>query len=134
MIVLILEGAPQSLKGELSRWLMEPKSGVFLGHVSALVREALWKKCVERIREGSATLIYSWPTEQGFRVQVHGIPTREIIDNDGLYLVRKPAERFPVKFPPELTRKSPKKKKTDTPDETDAQEVLHFEGDESEKP
>ena len=49
MLVMILEKVPVSLRGELSRWLIEPKTGVFLGSPSARVRDELWdlarKKC-----------------------------------------------------------------------------------------
>ena len=41
MIVMILENVPTSLRGELSRWLLEPRAGVFVGHVSARVRDKL---------------------------------------------------------------------------------------------
>ena len=32
MVVIILEKVSASLRGELSRWLIEPKPGVFIGH------------------------------------------------------------------------------------------------------
>ena len=34
MIIMILENVPVGLRGELSRWLIEPRAGVFVGHVS----------------------------------------------------------------------------------------------------
>ena len=42
MLVMVLENVPPSLRGELTRWLIEPRPGVFVGHVSALVRDRLW--------------------------------------------------------------------------------------------
>ena len=39
MVVLILERVPPGLKGDLSRWMIEPKAGIFLGRVSARVRD-----------------------------------------------------------------------------------------------
>ena len=44
MVVLVLERVPTSLRGELTRWMLEPKAGVFVGTMSALVREQLWEK------------------------------------------------------------------------------------------
>ena len=35
MIVMILEKVSVGLRGELSRWLIEPRTGVFVGQVSA---------------------------------------------------------------------------------------------------
>ena len=31
MVILILERVPPALRGDLSRWMMEPKAGIFLG-------------------------------------------------------------------------------------------------------
>jgi CRISPR-associated protein Cas2 len=89
MVVIILEKAATSLRGELSRWLMEIRPGVFLGHVSALVREALFERCRERIRDGGVIMIAPAQTEQGFRIWVAGNLSREIVDFEGLYLARK---------------------------------------------
>ena len=52
MVVIILEKVSASLRGELSRWLIEPKPGVFIGHVSAMVRDKLWEKCCRGARGG----------------------------------------------------------------------------------
>ena len=43
MVVIVLSAAPASLRGALTRWLMEVSSGVFVGHLSARVREQLWE-------------------------------------------------------------------------------------------
>ena len=90
MVVMILESVPTSLRGELSRWLMELKAGVFLGHVSALVRDALWDRCVEKMRMGGVLQVYTYPTEQGFVVRRAGNLSRDLVDHEGLYLMRKP--------------------------------------------
>ena len=45
MIVMLLEKVPLRVRGELTRWLIEPHTGVFVGHVNAMVRERLWIKC-----------------------------------------------------------------------------------------
>ena len=44
MIVMVLERVTPSLRGELTRWLIQPKTGVFVGRVSARVRDLLWEK------------------------------------------------------------------------------------------
>ncbi|MCD6345555.1 MAG: type I-E CRISPR-associated endoribonuclease Cas2, partial [Anaerolineae bacterium] len=45
MVVMILEKVPVGVRGELTRWLLEIKTGVFVGHISARVRDKLWEKC-----------------------------------------------------------------------------------------
>lgn len=46
-MVLIVERARPSLRGELTRWFVELRSGVFVGNVSGVVRDKLWEKVVK---------------------------------------------------------------------------------------
>jgi CRISPR-associated protein Cas1 len=39
--------SPDEFEGALSRWLLEPKTGVFLGNPSARVRDELWKRATK---------------------------------------------------------------------------------------
>lgn len=90
MVVILLERVPISLRGELSRWMLECKTGVFVGKVSARVREKLWVMVCGRLKGGAATLIYSADTEQGFKVEFWGAVDYWPEDFDGLTLVRIP--------------------------------------------
>lgn len=90
MVVMVLETVPVSLRGELTRWLIEVRAGVFVGNCSARVRDKLWKKCCGRRREGGVVQIWSTNTEQGFAMRMAGETSREIVDLEGLQLVRKP--------------------------------------------
>lgn len=91
MMVMVLEKAPPSLRGELTRWLLEPRAGVFVGDVSAQVRELLWAIVQEKIRSGGAMLIHNADREQGFALRTLGDTSRELVELDGLTLVRVPA-------------------------------------------
>ncbi|NJK61072.1 MAG: type I-E CRISPR-associated endoribonuclease Cas2 [Oscillatoriales cyanobacterium SM2_1_8] len=86
MIVIILEKVPAGLRGELSRWLCEVKVGVFVGAVSALVRDELWQIVASKRRQGAALLVYPTNTEQGFAVKTLGTPRRPIYDLDGVFV------------------------------------------------
>ena len=88
MLVMILENAPASLKGALSRWLIEPKTGVFLGNPSARVRDLLWKMALEKIKTGSAIQVWSHKGPQGYHYRVHGLKKQELVDFEGIALVR----------------------------------------------
>lgn len=91
MIVILLEKVSPSLRGELSRWLLEPKTGVFVGQVSPVVRDKLWQKCADAIGSASGgLLIHRDDNEQGFTLRTAGVPSREIVDYEGLLLVRVP--------------------------------------------
>lgn len=91
MVLILLERVPPSLRGELTRWLIQPRAGVFVGNVSAMVREKLWDKLLRAKRSGSVTMLYSSNTEQGFTIRTHGETARRIEDFEGLLLVKSPA-------------------------------------------
>ena len=91
MVVMVLENVPVSLRGELTRWLIEPHAGVFVGHVNAVVRDRLWDKCCKAKRAGGVVQIWSTNTEQRFKMRAHGDTQREIVEFDGLQLIRLPS-------------------------------------------
>lgn len=87
---MILEKAPASLKGELSRWLIEPKAGVFVGNPSSRVRDEIWARAAGRIGEGSVLQIWSdHSSPQDYRYRCAGRPERGLIDLEGTALVRR---------------------------------------------
>ena len=90
MVVMILEKVPTALRGELTRWLIEPHSGVFVGHVNARVRERLWDKCRKAKRTGGVVQLWSTNTEQRFQMRACGDTQREIVEFNGLQLIRLP--------------------------------------------
>ncbi len=90
MVVMILENAPASLRGELSRFMIEPKAGVFVGKVSALVRDKLWELCVRRRAPLGVIQIWSDSNEQGFGMRTHGDTRRIVRDCEGLSLIAIP--------------------------------------------
>lgn len=92
MVVMILERVPPSLRGELTRWMLELKAGVFVGTISAMVRDKLWEKACKGLRDGGGMLIFSSNTEQGYAIQFFRMPARPIGDFEGLFLVRVPEE------------------------------------------
>lgn len=89
MIVLVLECVREGYRGEVTRWLMELRAGIYAGNVSAAVRERLWNKTLKETEEngGSGLMLYSADTEQGFDMRMTGMPSRQIIDMEGLKLV-----------------------------------------------
>jgi CRISPR-associated protein Cas2 len=90
MVVIILESVPTSLRGELNRWLIEPHPGIFVGHLSALVRDRLWEKCCQKVKEGGVLQLWSTNNEQRFAMRTFGTTRRELVDFEGLQLIRLP--------------------------------------------
>ena len=93
MIVLIVEKVTPSLRGDLTRWLIQPKTGVFVGRLSARVRDLLWQRVQRSRRDGAAMMIYSADTEQGFNMSTVGDTSRVIQDFDGLLLPKTPKKQ-----------------------------------------
>ena len=89
MVVMILEKVPPSLRGNLTRWLVELHPGVFAGKISALVREELWKMCLETRSVGGMIQLWSAANEQGFDARCYGETSRTLVDYEGLWLSRR---------------------------------------------
>ncbi len=88
MIVMILESVPVGVRGELTRWLLELRAGVFVGNVSAMVRDRLWEMvCGKLGKKGGGFLIQTTNTEQGYTIRSVGTTTKTVEDYDGLLLV-----------------------------------------------
>jgi CRISPR-associated protein Cas2 len=88
MIIIVLSSCPQSLKGELSLWLFEIDTGVYVGKVSARVRERLWKRILNEIGTGRAVMVFPVHNEQGFDFRLHNC-SRERVDLDGVVAIRR---------------------------------------------
>lgn len=89
MVVLVLSACPAGLRGHLTRWLLEISAGVFVGHVSARVRDLMWLNVCEMTSGGRALMVYSVSGEQRMDFRVHNhhwTPT----DFDGLTLMMRP--------------------------------------------
>ncbi len=101
MVLMLLERVAPSVRGELTRWLIQPRTGVFVGTVSALVRDKLWDKVVHSLqaakprksgKRAGAIMVYTTNTEQGFDIRVFGQTDRSIEDFEGLILAKTIAQ------------------------------------------
>lgn len=92
MIIVVLTDCPPKLRGDLSKWLFEINTGVYVGNISARVREALWSRICESVNQGQATMVYPAPGEQRMEFRVHNT-TWEVVDYDGIKLMRRPLMR-----------------------------------------
>lgn len=89
MIVLTLTACPQSLRGDLTKWLQEISSGVYVGRVSRRVREELWEQVCQHAKTGKATMVFPVQNEQGYDFLVHNTPWHPF-DYEGLHLMMRP--------------------------------------------
>lgn len=87
MTVIVMECAPESVRGELTRWFLELKPGVFVGNVNVRIRELLWKRICETDAATGCVMVFSASNEQGFEMKVFGDPKRKVIDFEGIQLI-----------------------------------------------
>ena len=88
MIVIAMDCAPESVRGELSRWFLELKPGVFVGNVNARIRDLLWDRICTTPLANGAVMTYPSPGEQGFMMRLTGEPKRKIVELDGVQLIK----------------------------------------------
>lgn len=87
MVVLATTAVPDRLHGALSRWMIEVAPGLFVGTLSARVRDELWEAAGDVVGDGAAILLHPYDNEQGFRIRTAGARRRRPVDFDGLTLV-----------------------------------------------
>lgn len=93
LTVIHATAVPPHVRGALSRWMLEPAPGLYVGTLSAKVRDELWAVIAPSVGGGHAVLVHSADTEQRFAIRTAGSSRREPVDVDGLVLVAlNPAE------------------------------------------
>lgn len=92
--MITMTDCPPRLRGDLSKWLQEVNTGVYVGNVNGRVRDAIWDRVCENLKTGRATMVYSVNNEQRMDFRVHNtswIPA----DYEGLQLIRRPLPASP---------------------------------------
>ena len=88
MTVIVMDCAPESVRGELTRWFLELKPGVFVGKVNVKIRELLWQRICQSDRARGAVMAYDRGNEQGFEMKIYGEPRRKVVDFEGIQLIQ----------------------------------------------
>jgi CRISPR-associated protein Cas2 len=96
MLVIVVESAPDRLRGRLACWLLQVRAGVYVGDVSRKVREMLWAQVEGGIGKGNAVAAWSATNESGFELATIGPSRRVPVDFDGLTLVSFTAEAVAI--------------------------------------
>ncbi|MDN5357340.1 MAG: CRISPR-associated protein Cas2 [Candidatus Methanomethylophilaceae archaeon] len=89
MIVISLINCPPSLRGDLTKWLFEVSTNVFVGRTSARVRDEIWDRVVKSCKNGRAVMVFGADNEQRFDFRVHN-GEWEPVDLNGLKIMRRP--------------------------------------------
>lgn len=90
MTIIILENVSPSVRGTLSKWMVEVKAGVFVAKINALVRNLLWDKCIDSLNNGSIMMIWTTNNEQGFDIRFENIKDYIPLNIEGIWLTLHP--------------------------------------------
>ena len=90
MIVMTLENVPDGIRGKVATYLIETANGVYVGDLSARVRDKLWELCEKGRKDGMVFQAWSCNNEQGFTMRMAG-GARKVVDLEGLLFVQEPA-------------------------------------------
>lgn len=90
MTVITLKRVPQSLRGDLTRWMQEIATGVYVGNFNSRIREYLWKRVQETMGSGEASMCFAARNEFGYDFMTENA-SRSVIDYDGLPLIFIPS-------------------------------------------
>ncbi|AMB99975.1 type I-E CRISPR-associated endoribonuclease Cas2 [Aerococcus urinaehominis] len=91
LTVITMKNAPASLRGDLSKWMQEIATGVYVGNFNSRIREQIWNRVIESVGNGEATMSYSYRNEIGYQFATHNT-NRQVVDYDGIPLVQIPIE------------------------------------------
>lgn len=97
MLVIEVENVPPRLRGRLNVYLIEVRTGLYVGDVSKRVREMLWTQVCAFCKDGNATIIWNTNTESGYDFETVGPNRRIPVELDGLKLVSFLPENTPAK-------------------------------------
>ena len=92
LTIITLRNSTPSLRGDLSKWMQEIATGVYVGNFNSRIREYLWKRVAENVGNGEATLSYASRNELGYSFETYNAK-REVIDFDGISIdniIKKP--------------------------------------------
>lgn len=89
MVVLILYNCPPKIKGDVTKWLFEINTGIYIGNINTKSRDLLWERIINNIDYGTATMIFSSNNEQGFEFKTHNSKWK-ICNFDGLKFMLRP--------------------------------------------
>ncbi|MFB0918613.1 MAG: type I-E CRISPR-associated endoribonuclease Cas2e [Clostridiaceae bacterium] len=89
MTVITVSRASPSLRGDLTKWMQEIDTGVYIGNFNTKIREHLWERVKDSIGTGQATISFRYNNELGYEFETHQTK-RDCADFDGLKLVLYP--------------------------------------------
>ena len=95
MIVITLTKVPNSLRGDLTKWYQEIQTGVYVGNVSAKIRDLVWARIQQNIGNGQATMVYNTNNELGYSFTTTRLDYK-VVDFEGVPLMMQLASNSKI--------------------------------------
>ncbi|WP_314559189.1 type I-E CRISPR-associated endoribonuclease Cas2e [uncultured Parvimonas sp.] len=89
LTVITLKNVPPLLRGDLTKWMQEIATGVYIGNFNSKIRDNLWKRVKETSGCGEITLSFYCQNEIGYGFETINAK-REVISYDGIPLIMIP--------------------------------------------
>ena len=89
LTVITLKNSPPPPRGDLTKWMQELSTGVYVGNFNTKIRQELWARVIESLGNGEATMTYTYRNEIGYKFETHN-SSKIPIDFDGIDLVLSP--------------------------------------------
>lgn len=99
--VVTLKSVPPSLRGDLTKWMQEIATGVYIGNFNSRIREKLWNRIQANVGEGEATISYYYRNEIGYQFDTIN-SQKSVVDFDGIPLVLIPNAKISSDNHPKL--------------------------------
>ncbi len=96
MTVIIAQDTPDSIRGMLKRWFIEPRPNVFVGTLNRRTHEKTIDYIKRNATEIGLLIISSFPNCQGYKIETTGQTNRRGIEISGLWMV---AEKWDESIP-----------------------------------
>ncbi len=87
MLVIVTENIPPRLRGRLAIWLVEVRSGVYVGDVTVKVRDIIWEHVENGVESGNVVMAWNSNNDSGFEFKTLGQNRRLPVEMDGIQLV-----------------------------------------------
>ena len=87
MTVIVANNTPDSIRGMLKRWLIEPRPNVFVGTLNGRTHDKTLDYIKRNSRDFGMLIISSAPNCQGYTITTTGDAKRKEADFSGLKLI-----------------------------------------------
>lgn len=88
MVVIALSCCPPKLRGDLSRWMIEIDTGVYVGNLNPRIRDGIWDRICKNIGNGHASMSFSSNNEQKLDFRIYNTDWQPT-DYDGIKLIKR---------------------------------------------